>query len=237
MIVKLAYIEEPPFYWTAEDGSVTGSDIALAEAVLKAIGVTSIEYVRTSFAEFLPGVNAGRWDMNVPIFVSEERAKEVLFSVPVWALGDGFLLPAGNPKELSSYKSIAANEDLRLGAIAGTVQIGAAKSAGVADQQIVIFKDQPEAIIALRDGKIDAFVGTAVGNRALAETNSGFDTVAHEPGEDGKVPVGAFSFSKANTKLQKAVNDQLHKYLGSEDHRSRMAKFGITKTEIDSVVA
>lgn len=236
MIVKLAYIEEPPFYWTEKDGSVTGSDIALAELVLKAIGVTSIEYVATSFPEFLPGVNAGRWDMNVPIFVSEERAKEVLFSVPVWALGDGFLLPAGNPKALSSYKSIAANKDFRLGAVAGTVQIGAAKTAGVAGEQIVIFKDQPEAITALRDRKIDAFVGTAVGNRALAEANGGFETVAHEQNKGGKAPVGAFSFSKENTKLQQAVNDQLLKYLGSEDHRSRMAEFGITNTEIDSVV-
>lgn len=236
MKVKIAYIEEPPFYWTAEDKTVTGSDIELAEVILRAIGATSIEYQPTSFAEFLPGVQAGRWDMNVPIFVSDERARQVSFSLPVWALVDGFLLPAGNPMALTSYKSIAARDDARLGTIAGTVQIGAAKSAGVTDRQIVIFNDQPEAIAALRAGKIDAFVGTDVGNRALAEANKDLECVAHELSKNERVPVGAFSFSKENTKLLQAVNEQLRNYLGSADHRSRMAKHGITNTEIDSVV-
>lgn len=235
MKVRIAYIEEPPFYWTADDRSATGSDIELAEVVLRKIGVTSIDYQPTSFAEFIPGVQAGRWDMNVPIFISEERAKQVAFSAPVWALGDGFLLPAGNPKALGEYKSIAADGDLRLGTVEGTVQIGAAKSAGIADRQIVTFKDQPQAIAALRAGKIDAFVGTAIGNRALAKAGKDLEAVAHRAGGDGKAAVGAFSFSKENTRLLQAVNEQLHAYLGSVAHRSRMAKFGLTAAEIDPV--
>jgi polar amino acid transport system substrate-binding protein len=174
--------------------------------------------------------------MNVPIFISAEREKRVAFSRPVWALGDGFLLPPGNPKALSSYESLAAQSDARLGTIAGTVQIGAAQSAGVSDSQIVVFKDQPEAIAALFAGKIDAFVGTAVGNRALAEANPGLETVAHERGKGGKTAVGGFSFRKDNHYLLEAVNEQLRKYLGSADHRARMAKYGITQVEIDSVL-
>jgi polar amino acid transport system substrate-binding protein len=236
MKVRIAYIEEPPFYWTAGDGSVVGSDIELAQVVLEAIGVTSIEHHPTTFEEFLPGVEEGRWDMNVPIFISAEREKRVAFSRPVWALGDGFLLPAGNPKALTSYASLAGRSDARLGTIAGTVQIGAAQAAGVSDAQIVVFKDQPEAIAALFAGKIDAFVGTAVGNRALAESHPGLETVAHEKAKDGKTPVGGFSFRKDNHSLLNAVNEQLRKYLGSADHRARMAKYGITQTEIDSVL-
>jgi polar amino acid transport system substrate-binding protein len=236
MKVRMAYIEEPPFYWTAEDGSVVGSDIELAQVVLEASGVTSIEYQPTTFEEFLPGVEQGRWDMNVPIFISAEREKRVAFSRPVWALGDGFLLPPGNPKALTSYESVAAQSDARLGTIAGTVQIGAARSAGVSDTQMVVFRDQPEAVAALLAGKIDAFVGTAVGNRALAEANPGLETVAHERGKDGRTPVGGFSFNKHNHDLLEKVNEQLRKYLGSADHRARMAKYGITQVEIDSVL-
>jgi polar amino acid transport system substrate-binding protein len=236
MKVRIAYIEEPPFYWTAEDGSVVGSDIELAQVVLEAIGVTSIEYHPTKFEEFLPGVEGKRWDVNVPIFISAEREKRVAFSRPVWALGDGFLLPAGNPKALTSYESLAAQRDARLGTIAGTVQIGAAQSAGVRDSQIVVFRDQPEAIAALLAGKIDAFVGTAVGNRALAQAHPGLESVAHEKRQDGKTPVGGFSFSKDNRYLLEAVNEQLRRYLGSADHRTRMAKYGITQVEIDGAL-
>src|ERR1700722_18294089 len=127
MKLRIAYIEEPPFYWTDEDHLVKGADIELAEVVLRAIGVSSIEYQLTTFEELLPGVQAGRWDMNVPIFVTTERTKDVAFSVPVWSLGDGFVVRRGNPKELTSYEAVVMNGDARLGIIPGQVQFDAAK--------------------------------------------------------------------------------------------------------------
>lgn len=233
MKIRIAYIEEPPFYWTATDGSVTGADIALADTVLRAIGVTAIEHVPTSFDELLPGVSQGRWDMNVPIFITPERAQHVAFSLPVWALGDGFLVQPGNPKALHSYASLAAQGDARLGVIAGQVQIGSARAAGVAERQLVVFKDQPEAIAALVAGQIDAFAATALGSRVAAEADPGVQAVAHEAG--AQAPVGGFSFAQGNASLLNAVNEQLRRYLGSVEHRARMAPFGITGTEIDPV--
>jgi polar amino acid transport system substrate-binding protein len=236
MKVRIAYIEEPPYYWTAEDGSVVGADIELADVVLRAVGVTSIQHLPVSFDELLPGVQQGRWDMNVPIFVTVERAQHVAFSLPVWALGDGFLVRPGNPKALTSYKMLAARDDALLGIIAGQVQFDSAKSAQVGDGQIVMFRNQPEAVAALVAGKIDAFAGTAVGNRAEANGNPALEAVAHGVGKDAKLPVGAFSFDKGNHGLLQAVNEQLRRYLGSADHRARMAKYGITQSEIDGVL-
>jgi len=236
MKVSIAYIEEPPFYWTAEDGAVTGADIELADAVLRAIGVTTIEHVPVSFDEFLPGVQHGRWDMNVPIFVTPERAQHVAFSVPVWALGDGFLVHPGNPKALTSYEALAARGDAPLGVIAGQVQIASATAAGAGDGQLVVFRNQPEAVAALVAGEIDAFAATAIGSRAAAAGNPAVEAVAHEVGQGARVPVGAFSFAKGNHSLLQAVNEQLHRYLGTADHRARMAKYGIARTEIDAVL-
>jgi polar amino acid transport system substrate-binding protein len=237
MRVRIAYLEEPPFYWTGEDHRATGADIELAEVVLRAIGVSSIEHHLTSFEELLPGVQEGRWDMNVPIFVTAERAGRVAFSVPVWSLGDGFLLRHGNPKALTSYWAVAARNDARLGIVAGTIQYDAAMSAGVSDSQIVAFKDQPHAIDALLAGKIDAYASTAVGSRVLAGAHTELEVVGLEKSKEGTVPLGAFSFNRNNHALLQAVNEQLRKYLGSADHRARMAKFGLTRTELDSVSA
>ena len=236
MNVRIAYIEEPPYYWTAGDGSVVGADIELADAVLRAIGVTSITHVPVAFDEFLPGVQEGRWDMNVPIFVTPERAKQVAFSIPVWALGDGFMVRRGNPKALVSYKALAEFGSARLGVIAGQVQSDSAKLVGVRDEQIEVFRNQPDAIAALLAGQIDAFAGTAVGNRAALNDNQALEAVAHPIDKGAKVPVGAFSFDRRNNDLLRAVNEELHKYLGSPDHRARVAKYGITATEIDSVL-
>jgi polar amino acid transport system substrate-binding protein len=236
MKVRIAYIEEPPFYWTGKDHAATGADIELADVVLRAVGASTIEYCLTTFEELLPGVQEGRWDMNVPIFATPERAKRVAFSLPVWSLGDGFVVQRGNPRALTSYETVAARSDARLGIIPGTVQIGSARSAGVSDSQFVVFKNQPEAVAALLAGKIDVFAATAVGNRAIVDANRDLEAVEHAMDKNGSAPVGAFSFNMGNDRLLHDVNRQLHAYLGSADHRSRMAKYGITETEIDGVL-
>jgi polar amino acid transport system substrate-binding protein len=242
MKVTIAYIEEPPFGWTEADRTVAGADIDLADAVLRAIGVTRIEHRLTTFSELLTGVDAGRWDMNVPLFVTPERARLVAFSVPVWAIGDGFLVRAGNPESLNSYASLAERHDARLGVIAGQVQHEAARASGISHNQIAIFERQADAIEAVRSGAIDAYASTALGNRIVAERIGGsvLEAVEHKPETDGKQqkrPLGAFSFNRRNSDLLIAVNAQLRLYLGSADHRARMASFGLTHNEIDPVVA
>jgi polar amino acid transport system substrate-binding protein len=235
-------IEEPPFGWTEANRTVTGADIELAKAVLREIGVTRIEHRLTTFSELLPDVEAGRWDMNVPLFVTPERAARVAFSVPVWAIGDGFLVRAGNPKSLKSYASLAERQDARLGIIADQVQHDSARESGVTENQIAIFEHQSDAIAAVRSGAIDAYASTALGNRILADRIGGsvLETVEHERGTSEKqqhLPIGAFSFSRRNSELLNAVNERLRSYLGSSDHRARMARFGLTHNEIDPALA
>ena len=235
MKIRIAYLDEPPFYWTGPDGAATGADIELAEVVLRAIGATAIEHCKTSFEELMPGVRAGRWDMNVPIFATPERARDVAFSVPVWTMVDGFVVHRGNPKALTSYEAVAARADARLGVIPPQVQYHAARSAGVRDAQLVEFTHQPEAVEALLAGRIDAFTGTALGGRVIAATHAELEAVAHGVGGSARAPVGAFSFSKDNTRLLEAVNQALRGYLGSPDHRARMATYGFAAAEIDGV--
>ncbi|MFP4892942.1 transporter substrate-binding domain-containing protein [Paraburkholderia sp. EG304] len=242
MKVTIAYIEEPPFGWTETDGTATGADIALADTVLRAIGVTRIEHRPTSFSELLPGVEAGRWDMNVPLFVTRERADRVAFSVPVWGIADGFLVRTGNPKALDSYASLAKRADARLGVIAGQVQHDSARASGVSEDQITVFEHQAGAIEAVLSGAIDAYASTALGNRIVANRIGGsmLEAVEHEPatkGQQQKPPLGAFSFKRSNVDLIRAVNQALRSYLGSPDHRVRMAAFGLTHNEIDPVLA
>jgi polar amino acid transport system substrate-binding protein len=157
--------------------------------------------------------------------------------VPVWSLGDGLLLRHGNPKALTSYRAVAARNDARLGIVAGTIQYDAAMSAGVSDSRIVAFKDQPDAIDALLAGKIDAYASTAVGSRVLADDHQELEVIGLETSREARAPFGAFSFNTSNHALLQAVNEQLQKYLGSADHRARMARYGLTRTELDSVSA
>jgi polar amino acid transport system substrate-binding protein len=232
MTTRVAYVEEPPFYWTAADGSVTGADVELGRVVLGMIGETSIEFVPVAFDELLTGVSEGRWDMNVPIFVTPERERRVTFSVPVWSLSDGFVVRRGNPKSLTNYSSVGSDGTARLGLILGQVQFDAAQAAGVPSDQIVAFAGQSEAVIALLAGRIDAFAATTVGNRAIVANAPELESVTFA----GSGAVGAFSFAPAPTKFTRDVNDVLRQYLGSDDHRARMAGYGLTREEIDGAL-
>jgi polar amino acid transport system substrate-binding protein len=236
MTVRVAYVEEPPFYWTTEDGLATGADVELAKVVLGAAGETSIDFVPTTFDELIPGVQAGRWDMNVPIFVTPDRAERVAFSTPVWSLGDGFLVAQGNPHALTSYAAVAEHRNARLGVIPGQVQFAAAQSAGVPANRIVTFANQPDAVDALLAGEIDAFAATTIGNRAVVAVTPGLDAVPVVGDGEAAAPVGAFSFAMGNEGLLREVNAQLREYLGSADHRARMAEYGITRAEIDGAL-
>lgn len=213
----------------------------LAFTALRAIGVERVETCLTTFAELIPGVAARRWDINVPLFVTAERSKTVAFSRPVWALRDGFIVAAGNPKGLRSYRSVAQAPDARLGVITGQVQHHAALQAGVLPRQIHQFETQHVAVEALRAGLIDAYVSTAVGNRTFVRERGdpGLQAVVLESDaltNEASPPVGAFSFALADAGLRERFDAYLEDYLGSPLHRERMAAHGLSASEIDPIL-
>ncbi|PVY90352.1 amino acid ABC transporter substrate-binding protein (PAAT family) [Acidovorax sp. 99] len=234
--VVFAYIDEPPFAKPLPDGTAQGCDVALALKGLHAIGVREVELRLTTFAELLPGVADGQWTMNTPLFVSAERQGIVSFSRPVWALMDGFIVPAGNPNNITSYSTIA-NGQHRLALVGGQIQRNSALAASVRAEQIIEFPTQHEALKAVRDGRADAYASTALGNRTIVE-QCGHDGLVSIDAQDGSLrppPVGAFSFAHTSVELRRKFDEFLTDYVGSREHRECMLQYGLTGTEIDPV--
>jgi polar amino acid transport system substrate-binding protein len=91
-------------------------------------------------------------------------------------------------------------------------------------------------IDALLAARIDAYASTALGNRILAERIGPCRVAAVAHALNQSPAVGGFSFGKHEASLRDAVNQELRRYLGSDDHRQRMAKYGFTRDEIDPVL-
>ena len=232
--VTFAYIDEPPFARPGPEGSADGCDVELALTGLRAIGVRRVEVHLTTFAELMPGVASGRWTMNTPLFVSAERARVVSFSRPVWALRDGLVVRAGNPRSVTSYRAIAAGR-LVLALVSGQIQRQSALAAGVQPSQIIEFDTQHEALQAVREGRADAYASTALGNRTVVGQVPGLTSVDATDGLDLAPPLGAFSFAHENVELRAAFDRFLQAYLGSAEHRACMSRHGLTAAEIDPV--
>jgi polar amino acid transport system substrate-binding protein len=234
--IVFAYIEEPPFAWTTSEGGAEGCDVDLARTVLQALGAREVVLQATTFEQLLPGVAAGRWHINTPLFVTPQRGQTVAFSQPVWALHDGFIVRAGNPLGLDSYRAIA-EAGARLGVVTGQVQHDAARLAQIPTQCIQCFSTQAEAVQALRDDRIDAYASTAVGNRIFVAGLGDRSVEAVDVrAPAGPPPVGAFSFAPGAVTLRQRFDAALSAYLGSAAHRARMAHYGLSASEIDPVL-
>jgi polar amino acid transport system substrate-binding protein len=240
--VVFAYLDEPPFALSGPDGQPSGCDVEVALTILKSIGVQQVETRLVNFADLLPGLVNGRWTVNTAMFITPERSRWVEFSHPVWALADGFIIKAGNPKGLTNYETLAVNHTAKLGVVKDTVQRQTALNAGIPVERIVELATQNESIEALLSGQIDAFASTAIGNRVFARRANearvaAIDlVVANTTGEGTKPAFGAFSFAKSNGGLHQAFDTALKAYLGSDKHRLLMAGYGFTNTDIDLVV-
>jgi polar amino acid transport system substrate-binding protein len=234
--VIFAYLDEPPFCAPGADGTPIGCDVDVAFAILKAIGIDRVEAKLVTFAELLPGVASGRWHINTPLFVTEERAKLVDFSRPVWSLADGLMVKARNPRCLDSYGALAADDSARLVVVADQVQEQAALKAGMPSQRILRVATQPDAVQAVLDGRADAYASVAMAHRGYlrAAPDSRLDVV--DFGTHGAPSaLGAYSFAKSNLELSHAFDDALGRYLGSAEHRRIMWSYGFTDADIDRV--
>jgi polar amino acid transport system substrate-binding protein len=232
-----AYLQEPPFCFRDDRGVVGGCDVELAQAVLAAAGGGRFEPVEAEFAELLSGLRDRRWMMTTGLFVTDERRAHVDFSRPIWALHDGLLVRAGNPRGIAGYGSLARDRAALLGVIAEQVQHMTARRLGVPAERIRLFRTQDEAARAVATGEADAYASVASAHRGyLHGRPDAALAVVDVPVAEQPPAYGAFAFAKESRGLRDAIDAALASYLGTAAHRTLMARYGFTAAEVDRVV-
>jgi polar amino acid transport system substrate-binding protein len=236
--LRFAFLEEPPFCFRASDGAVAGCDVELARLVAQQIGVEPFVPVETEFAQLLPGLADGRWDMTTGLFDTQARRRTAAFSRPIWRLADGLLVRSGDSRPIKGYSSIAATHGMRLGVVRDQIQHQTALGLGVGAERIEIFGGYDKAAAAVATGAVDAFASVASAHRAhLTRGDVSGLTVAEIPEREKMAERGAFAFAIDETELRDAVDKVLVGYLGSAAHRAMMARYGFSAEEVARVAA
>ena len=236
--VKFAYLIEPPFNYKTDVGAVTGCDVELAKIILTRIGIESFEPIEAEFAELLPGVANGRWQMTTGLFATTERRQLAAFSRPIWALPDGLLIGMGNPKGIFGYQSIANNKHCTLAVIRDQLQHRSAVEFGISQSQIRVFENYTDAANSVLNGSTDAYASVERAHTGFLDINPDSEMeVVRVPASEKEPAFGSFGFSLQDDELRTRVDDALCTYLGSAEHRTMMKGYGFTDGEIDLVIS
>lgn len=240
--VTMGFTNEIPYSYS-EEGKLTGADTEVARVVLSKMGIREVVGVLTEFQSLIPGLLAKRFDLNSTMYIRPSRCKQIIFTDPVWAVGDAVIVKAGNPKNIHSHKDIAANPQIKVGVLAGgTGTIDHLKADGIADAQLVHFSTPESALAGIKTGRIDGFASTAVGNQALLDKAK--DPALEralpfaQPEKDGKplLGYGGLGFRFEDKDFYAEFNKHLVAFVGSQEHLALVRPFGLTEEEIRPAV-
>jgi len=234
--VRIGYANEAPYgYLDSATGKITGEAPEIARVILQRMGAKRIESVVTEFGSLIPGLKARRFDVIAAgMYITPERAQEINFSNPTYAVGEAFLVKAGNSLDLHSFEDLA-DSSARLGVLGGSVEHGYAKTLGVPTERIVVFPDYPSALAGLRTGRVDAVAATVLtANDLLRKSATNQIELArpfHDPVIDGKSVrgYGAFGFRKSDIAFLKEFNKGLEQFIGTPQHLELVAPFGFSR--------
>ena len=150
-VVRIAVFDSnPPFgYIDPQSKKLVGYDVDVADAIGKALGV-KVELRATNPANRIPLLVSKKVDLIAANFtITDERAKEVNFSVPYFATGQKFIARKGVLKTPEDIKK------LRIGADKGTVQEITLRE-HYPTAKVISYDDTPLAFVALRNGNVQA---------------------------------------------------------------------------------
>ncbi|MGD6841131.1 transporter substrate-binding domain-containing protein [Bacillus infantis] len=190
--------EFKPFSVTEADGTMTGFDIEVGEAVAKELGLEPVQK-KFKFGGIVEGVKSGRFDAAVASHtINEDRLKAVNFSIPYYYSGPQiFVRPDSSAEVLDDLK------DLEIAVSKGSTY---ADSAEEVTDNIIFYDSDVTALEALSRGKHDAVITDFItGKEAIG---SGMEI-------EGRELLGrseqAIAVAKENEELLDQINEALEK--------------------------
>ncbi|WP_267358170.1 MULTISPECIES: ABC transporter substrate-binding protein [unclassified Methylobacterium] len=202
-VLRVASFDSNPPFGFVEPATkqIAGLDVDFAQAIADRIGV-KLDVRPTNPANRIPLLTSGKVDLVLANFtITEERAKQLDFSIPYFASGQQFLAKKGT---LSSPDQL---NGLRIGADKGTVNEIVLRR-DFPKATVVAYDDTPFAFTALRNGNVQAITQDGpklVGLLAKVPDRQNYEIPPFSISSD-YIGVG---IPKGETRLRNLVNETL----------------------------
>jgi len=221
--------EEPYAY--LDGGDLTGMDPSVQKVIWNNLGIDEVKATLVDFEGLIPGLVANRFDVVAAgMFIIPERCAQAAFSDPMYCAPDAFLVPRGNPENISDFESVA-EAGITLGVSGGAVEGIYAEKSGVESSKIVEVPSARDGLLQLQQGRLGAFGLTSITLKDILKKNPGSNvelTKPFTPVVDGKEQFGcgAAVFRKRDVEIRQAFNRELNKLKDSGQLLGIMQPFG-----------
>jgi polar amino acid transport system substrate-binding protein len=235
--IRVGYSSEPPYAFRTPEGVVTGIGPETAKAVLERLGGPRIRWVLLDFGKAVAALEAGQIDLLANgLFITPERAARILFSLPYCQVGQGLLVPRGNPRGLGSYEDVAALSDVVAAVLDGSVEQQALVAMGVPASRLFVVPDPAGGLAAVRLGRADCLALSGPSVRWLAGESGGQAQPAEPFRQPAAIALGqsALALRKSDAKLTAAINAALREVVGVEPLQGKLTPLGFGPQNLPS---
>ncbi|MBP6096569.1 MAG: transporter substrate-binding domain-containing protein [Methyloversatilis sp.] len=241
--LRALYAIDPPFAFLDRTGRVTGVAPELLRVLSREAGLGEIEFVHSDFGQLLHDLAMGRGDIVVNgAFVSSELMQQVRFTTPFARVSAAMLVAAGNPRGLHSLEDVAVRPDTVLAVIDESVELARAERAGLSRSRIQRHGDTPGAVVAIIEGRADAFVLTDVSLRYML-ANSGFTGIEMATPFVSTRQIGqpdrgdpAFVLRLQDEALARRLDQAITAFVPSDDYLELVMPFGVGAVNIPAAM-
>jgi polar amino acid transport system substrate-binding protein len=226
---------EQPFGYLDPWGTLTGVSPEVARVVLRSIGVTILEPVQRPFAQLIPTLLAGTFDIiTAGMAITPGRCLQVAFSNPDFLAPTALLVPKGSPRGLRTFHDVA-RAGVPIAVQESSIEQDTARAAGIPDTRIQTYPSASQLYEAVAEGQAPVGALTDISLRATLRRHPGspLEVTAGLPTPARTTPpVGAFAFRPADTELRDVVNAGLAGLHASPEWAQLVTPFGVTEANL-----
>lgn len=149
----------PPNAFFNDQNKLVGWEVELGRALAARMGLKS-DFQKVQFAQILTGLQSGRYDLGLSGISDNKTRQKVVTFVDYFSAGTSLVVPAGNPKHLTSINDLCGNT---VAIETGTSQVGFAKdqsdkcvAGGKKPIEVKTFPDETQVQLQIRTGRADA---------------------------------------------------------------------------------
>lgn len=232
--LRVGFALEAPYAFYDPKGEVTGEAVEIFRLLARRQGIEHIDWIRLDFANLIAELQLGRIDaIAAGMFITPQRQKSVIFTRPTAVVRAALIVAAGDRRlaQRPRLADLPGFATARIATIHGAVENEVLRNAGVAQADITTVPNAERGLRALLDGTAGAFAISSVTAWHLVAQR-------HPPALEVRTlvdaPVGlpAFAFRPSDQSLQRAIDTELRDFLGSDEHRQLVQRFGFTSDEL-----